>query len=159
MPASGIWRPRAATKAPWRGPWLIHFFQRHRQDDAAGSIPGRDFLDACPDPVAAKIVAVLEAVAEAPPPQFSGGGMWEAMHDDMAGYYEIRVDGPGRRHYRLFCVLERHGADLGLGGPSIVIITGKVKPFGTKLARSDYREVRALGDECQRRTPRSVAPA
>ena len=41
-----------------------------------------------------------------PPPSFSGGGKWEAMHDDMAGYFEVRVQGGGMNH-RLFCVLER----------------------------------------------------
>ena len=30
-----------------------------------------------------------------PPPSFSGGGKWEAMHDDMAGYFEVRVQGGG----------------------------------------------------------------
>jgi len=34
---------------------------------------------------------VLEAVTTAPPPSFSGGGKWEAMHDDMAGYFEVMV--------------------------------------------------------------------
>jgi hypothetical protein len=53
--------------------------------------------------VRAKLVAVLEAVRAAPPPTFSGGGKWEAMHGAMGGYYEIRVTGPGRQHYRLFC--------------------------------------------------------
>ena len=32
--------------------------------------------------------------------------MWEAMHGEMGGYYEIRVTGPGREHFRLFCRLE-----------------------------------------------------
>jgi hypothetical protein len=40
---------------------------------------------------------------------FSGGGKWEAMHAEMAGMYEIRVQGGGKNH-RLFCVLDR-GAD------------------------------------------------
>jgi hypothetical protein len=102
------------------------------------------------------MVAVLQAVAAAPPPSFSGGGYWEAMHDDMKGWYEVRVDGPDRHHYRLFCLLERNGATLGLGGPSIVIIAGKDKPFRTKLSPADYAEVRALGDEYRSRTPRSV---
>jgi hypothetical protein len=43
----------------------------------------------------------------------------------MAGWYEVRVDGPNRHHYRLFCVLERDGMSLGLGGPSLVLITAK----------------------------------
>jgi hypothetical protein len=100
--------------------------------------------------------AVLLAVAAAPPPAFSGGGKWEAMHDDMSGLYEVRVDGAGRHHYRLFCVLERDGANLGLAGPSIVIITGKDKPFLTKLSAEEYRQVRSLRDEYLARSPRSV---
>ena len=78
------------------------------------------------------------------------------MHDEMAGYYEVRVDGPKRHHYRLFCVLERDGVNLGLGGPSIVLITGKDKPFRTVLSKSEYAAVRRLGDEYKARVPRSV---
>lgn len=80
------------------------------------------------------------------------------MHGDMAGFYEVRVDGPQRRHYRLFCVLERDGAAVGLGGPSLVLITGKTKPFLTVLSKADYAEVRALGAEYRKRRPRSVLP-
>lgn len=64
------------------------------------------------------MVAVLHAVAEAPPPAYSGGGYWEAMHDDMSGYFEVRMDGPSRTHYRLFCLeistINRLAAPLGL---------------------------------------------
>jgi hypothetical protein len=60
------------------------------------------------------------------------------MHGDMAGFYEVRVDGPGRRHYRAFCVLERDGASVGLGGPSIVLIAGMTKEFRTTFSRRDY---------------------
>ena len=95
--------------------WLIHFFRRHAADDPRRAVPGRSFLIDCPDKVRATFLAVLKAVAEAPPPAFAGGGKWEAMHEEMAGYYEARVEGPGRHHYRLFCLLEREGAKLGLG--------------------------------------------
>ena len=78
------------------------------------------------------------------------------MHDDMAGFYEVRVDGPQRRHYRLFCLLERDGAAVGLGGPSLVLIAGKTKAFMTVLSKADYAEVRSLGAEYRRRSPRSV---
>jgi len=81
----------------------------------------RDFLDACPTKVSATMIAVVRAVADAPPPAFSGGGKWEAMHGKMGGVYEIRVDGPNRHHYRLFCLLERDGAHFGLGGPSLIL--------------------------------------
>jgi hypothetical protein len=107
--------------------------------------------------VAAKLVAVVKAVADAPPPAFSGGGKWEAMHGDMTGFYEVRTDGAKRRHYRLFCLLDRDGAKVGLGGPSLVLITGKDKAFQTVLSAADYAEVRRLGREFLARTPRSVA--
>jgi len=98
-------------------PWRFHFFQRHLEDDSARAVPAVDFLDSVPTKVAAEIHAVLDAVAAAPPPSFSGGGKWEAMHDDMVGYFEVRVQGGGKKH-RLFCILERDAADLG--GSSIV---------------------------------------
>lgn len=66
--------------APVREPWLIHFFQRHGDDDRERSTPTIEFLETLPDKIAAEIQAVLEAVAAAPPPSFSGGGKWEAMH-------------------------------------------------------------------------------
>jgi hypothetical protein len=105
------------------------------------------------------MLAVLKAVAEAPPPQFSGGGKWKAMHDDMAGWHEVTVNGPKRHHYRLFCLLEKDGATLRLGGPSIVIVTGLDKRFQTTISPGDYAKVRALGVEYRARTPRSVEPA
>jgi hypothetical protein len=45
-------------------------------------------------------------VAAAPPKRFSGGGYREAMKDDMAVWFEVRVNGARRHHYRLFCRLD-----------------------------------------------------
>ncbi|GEM_PF-1215274 len=135
-----------------KGPWLIHFFARTND-----VVPGRDFLLSCPDKVRATMLAALKAVAEAPPPAFSGGGYWEAMHQEMAGYYEVRVDGPQREHFRLFCVLVRdEDGSLQLGGPSLVILGGKSKAFRTVLSSKDYADIRVLGDEFSSTTPRSV---
>jgi len=149
-------RAEKTTGAPGALAWRTHFFQRHRADDRNQRAPARDFLLACPTAVRAKLVAVIKAVADAPPPRFSGGGKWEAMHDEMGGFYEIRVDGPQRRHYRLFCLLERDGASLGLGGPSLVVITGMDKTFRTAFSKRDYRLVRSLRQEYLGRNPRSV---
>ena len=87
-------------------PWDIVFYKA-----ADESVPTDDFLDACPVKVRAQLLAVLDAVAEAPPPRFSGGGRWEAMHGDMGGYYEVRSQGPKREQFRLFCILENAGAE------------------------------------------------
>lgn len=146
----------AVKRKPAVADWQIHFFMRHRDDDPNQAVPAREFLANCPDGVEAKLNAVVKAVAAAPPPAFSGGGKWEAMHGDMNGFYEARADGKKRHHYRLFCVLERDGEKLGLDGPSLVLITGKEKPFQTVLSKADYEEVRALGEEFRSRTPRSV---
>ena len=117
-------------------PWLIHFFQRHSSDDPQRGVPAAVFLDTLEAKVVAEIQAVLDAVAKAPPPSFSGGGKWEAMHDEMSGFYEVRVQGGGKNH-RLFCLLERHADDLG--GPSIILIDGLSKPRRTAASPKDYR--------------------
>lgn len=136
----------SAKKPP--KPWNIHFFQRAEADDPKRRVPAMEFLDSVPPKVAAEIHAVLDAVAAAPPPSFSGGGKWETMHDDMAGFFEVRVQGGGMNH-RLFCVLERDAADLG--GSSIVCIDGLSKPPRTAANARDYRRVKRYGDEFQKR--------
>ena len=130
------------------------FFQRHRDDDPAQEVPGAVFLDSCPIGVRADLAAIVKAVAEAPPMKFAGGGQWQAMRGDMAGFYEARTRGPRKRLYRLFCVLEREGA--GLPGPSLVIITGMDKSNESAFSAADYRRVRHLRDEYLGRIPRSI---
>ena len=134
--------------------WDVKVFQRHRDDDLDESCPAEQFLDECPDAVAADLIAIVDAVAESPPPQFSGGGMWEAMRGAMRGFYEARTRGPDRRLYRLFCVLERDAP--GLERPSVVVICGMSKPHGTPFSEADYARVRRLGGEYRRRVPRNV---
>lgn len=153
-------KPHPAMKTPPAppAPWRIHFFRRHHHDDTSRSVPGRTFLLACPDKVRMTMLAVLKAVADAPPPQFSGGGKWKAMYGSMAGYHEVTVNGPNRHHYRLFCLLERDGEKLGLGGPSLVVLTGLDKPFMTTVSENAYAKVRNLGDEYRARNPRSIEP-
>jgi hypothetical protein len=126
-----------------------------------GRVPAEDFLDACPAKIEARFYAVLEAVRAAPPPQFSGGGYWEAMHGDMRGFHEIRLTGPGRRQYRLFCFLDN--ADpvelrkRGFDQPQIAVIAGMVKESGKKFSDRDYAKVRALGNQYAGQLPRSIA--
>lgn len=135
-------------------PHEIVFFRRHKSDDPGQPCPGRQFLDGCPAGVRAKFRAVLVAVAAAPPKRFAGGGYWEAMKGDMTGWFEVRVDGPGRRHYRLFCLLD-YEAD-GRDKPLLVVMTGLDKPFRTQFSAADYQQVGALGEEYPKRNPRSV---
>lgn len=126
------------TPARPTDPWLIQFFRRPPSLDASERIPALEFLDGVRPSVAAEIHAVLNAVAAAPPPSFSGGGKWVAMHGDMAGIFEVRVRGAGRNH-RLFCLLEREADDLG--GSSIVCIGGLSKPPREAAKARDYRQI------------------
>jgi hypothetical protein len=130
--------------------WDVVYFKA-----AGGSVPADEFLDSCPAKVGAKIVRVLVSVAEHPPPSFSGGGMWEAMHEKMTGYFEVRVQGPGREQFRLFCLLDRDGP--GLPEPAIAALGGLRKPIGTKFSESDYAKIRELGEAYLASSPRSIA--
>lgn len=131
----------------------IVYFKRHRKDDPTERVPGQEFLAGCPAKVRATMRAVLVAVATAPPKRFSGGGYWEAMKGDMTGWFEVRVDGPRRHHYRLFCRLDYEAKNSPR--PLLVVITGLDKPFRTELTKVDYDGVRELGDEYLGRNPRS----
>jgi hypothetical protein len=137
-----------------RAAWDIKVFQRHRDDDPDEDCPTEAFLLACPQSVRDDLITIVDSVAAAPPPQFSGGGMWEAMHGHMRGFYEARTRGPDRRLYRLFCILEREAP--GLNGPSVVVIGGLSKPVGTAISDADYAQIRRLGDEYRRRSPHNV---
>ena len=137
-------------------PWSIIYYRA-----AGGTVPALDFLDSCPGKLEGEFTAVLDAVAAAPPPQFSGGGKWEAMHGDMTGYYEIRLTGPSREQFRLFCLLENGTDDelvkRGLIKPAIVVIDGRRKPWRTVLSAADYRAVKKVGEEHKRQFPRRIA--
>jgi hypothetical protein len=70
--------------------WRIEYYKHH-----SGSVPAAEFLDGCPAKIDAQFNAVLDAVAAAPPPRFSGGGKWEAM-------YEVAEGGLGRASSPVF---------------------------------------------------------
>lgn len=132
----------------------IVYFVRHVRDDPEQAAPGRDAMRSWPASVRAKANAVLIAVATAPPKRFAGGGYWEAMKGGMSGWFEVRIDGPRRHHYRLFCLLDYEAK--GHDKPLLVVVDGRDKPFRTKLSDADYAGVRSMGAEYLRRNPRSV---
>lgn len=115
---------------------------------------GIGFLRDAPRKVRATMQAVLEAVAEGPPPKFSGALHWQAMHGDMGGIYEVRVKGPDKRLYRLFCLLERNAP--GATAPVLIVLTGMSKPNGTAFSDNEYRRIRRLRDEHVAQDPRRV---
>jgi len=125
------------------------------------SIPAIDFLDGCPPTIQDRFDAVLDDVAQGPPIEYRGGGYWEAMHGDMTGWFEVRLDGPGREHFRLFCLLESGPSDelaaLGLRRPAIAVISGGRKPFRTEFSTGEYERVRLMGQEHRSNRPRRIA--
>jgi hypothetical protein len=137
-------------------PWAVVYYKA-----PDGKVPALEFLDRCPGTIDAQFTAVLDAVAAAPPPQFSGGGKWEAMHGAMGGWYEIRLTGPMREQFRLFCLLENGTGDeltkRGLRQPAIAVITGMRKAWRTTFTERDYQRVRDLGIAHQQNYPRRIA--
>ncbi len=147
----------SAPKLDRSPPWNIVYYA-----EPDGAAPALQFLDGCPTKVEAQMIAVLDAVAGAPPPQFSGGGRWEAMHGDMSGYHEVRATGPGREQFRLFCILE-NGTDQELAErnyskPTIAVIAGMRKPHRTVFNGGEYETgVRRFGDRHLAMIPRRIA--
>jgi Txe/YoeB family toxin of Txe-Axe toxin-antitoxin module len=154
-PKTSATTPRSVRSRPSpNAPYDVVYFVRHIEDDPQQSSPGREFLADCPPAIRARFQAVIAAVAAAPPHRFSGGGYWEAMHGTMAGYYEIRIDGQRRIHYRLFCRLDTSAIGRK---PLLVIICGASKRFRTTFSDRDYAKVRAYGTEYLARNPRSIS--
>jgi hypothetical protein len=145
--------PSVRTKPGPDDPYEVVYYKRHAEDDPREAVPGREFLAICPPSVRALLMAVAAQVAAGPPHKFVGGGYWKALSRGMAGYHEIRVNGPMRTHYRLFCRLDTKADGRG---PLLVILCGESKRFGSDLSDSAYRRIRALGEEYEARNPRSV---
>ncbi|MGN6612343.1 MAG: hypothetical protein ACTHLJ_11255 [Angustibacter sp.] len=135
-------------------PHDIVYFKRHVMDDPDQAEPGREALRSWPTSVRAKVNAVLIAVATAPPKRFAGGGYWEAMKGSMSGWFEVRIDGPKRHHYRLFCLLDYEAEERKK--PLLVVVDGRDKPFRSTLSDADYAAVRSMGEEYLTRNPRSI---
>lgn len=139
-------------------PWTIVYYKT-----ADGRVPAFDyFIDSCTTKLIAFMNAVLDSVAAAPPPAFSGGGHWEAMRGSMAGYFEAKAIGPNRHHHRVFCILENSDdpAEMdrrGLDNMAIAVITGMWKPNATLFSENDYAAVRTLGDDHLAQLPRRIA--
>lgn len=118
---------------------------------ASGAHPAKEYLATCPERIRDRFRAVVAEVAKAPPHRFSGGGYWEAMHGSMAGWHEVRIDGPGRTHYRLYCLVD---ADCGDTKPYLVLVDGRTKKFTTTIKESEYAKIAALGRDYLASNPR-----
>ena len=120
----------------------------------SGNLPTpREFFNALPTKVQAKLTSILVAVATAPPGRFAGGGYWEAMHGQMRGFYEIRADFQ-KMHYRLICLLDYES--IGSSGPLLVIVAGLRKPIGATIKPEVYADVKSAGLKYLSANPRAI---
>ena len=127
---------------------------------ASGQVPADEFLDGCPTAIEARFERVLDDVACGPPLEYRGGGYWQAMHGSMTGWHEVRIKGPGRELYRLYCLLEKGTAEelahRGLPRPAIAVIDGRRKPAKTAIPEEEYAAIRKLGEDHKRQFPRRI---
>lgn len=84
------------------------------------------------------------------------------MRGSMRGYYEVRVTGPGRMHYRSFCILDNGSewelAERGFDAPQIAVISGMAKKNAVLFSDAEYeKHVRRLGEAYRATLPRRIA--
>ncbi len=113
-----------------------------------------EFIKQSPTAVRSKFFSLLSLIAKAPPKRFSGGGYWEAMRGPMQGWQELRVGGPGRTHYRLFCIHDYEA--LNYEKPLLVVFAGMKKKNGEVFSKFDYARVKNFGDEYLSKNPRQL---
>ncbi|WP_375742807.1 hypothetical protein NR800_29055 [Corallococcus interemptor] len=152
-------QPAKASRNPDTDPWDLHYFKRHKDDDLQQSLPAREFLLSCPKGVRGKFVSCVNFIARTPPPKLPRNKYFDPMTGDLTGVHEVRIDGPDRRHYRLFVKLERAGLLDGLKRPSVVLLWGLDKPFKTTAREEDYQQLLKLYQEYEKRSPRNVLGA
>ena len=116
--------------------------------------PGEEYLNSCPPGIRGRFLTLLVEISKAPPFRFSGGGLWEAMHGEMTGWFEIRIDSSKLNHYRLFCVLDHEAVNYEQR--LLVVITGRTKRYRTALPHSEYRKIRKLGVDYFSQNPRLI---
>ena len=116
--------------------------------------PGEEYLSGCPVGIRGRFLAALVEIAKAPPFRFRGGGLWEAMHGTMTGWFEVRINSGHREHYRLFCVLDHEAQNFE--ERLLVVISGRTKKYGTTLDSAEYRKIKKLGDEYFAQNPRLI---
>ena len=115
---------------------------------------GEAYLLGLPENVRARFLAALAAIAEGPPFRFRGGGLWEAMHGAMTGWFEVRINSANQHHYRLFCVIDTLADNFDEN--LLVVIVGRTKKYQTTFPETEYEEIKLLGLEYFSSNPRLI---
>ena len=117
LAATAVAPPRRAAPARCRTRLTLRFRQRQRIGSPGGmgiayyqapkgGVPADELLDGCPIKVEAQLLAVLEAVRRARLPPSVAAANGRPCTAAWAATTKIRCTGPGREHFRLFCILE-----------------------------------------------------
>lgn len=134
------------------GEWRIAFYRTPE-----GTVPALAWLEGLPKARRDQLLAWAETIRRwSPGPYaFPPGPMWQPMHAEAAGCFEIR-DEHDKKLYRLFCVIDRKAMENGLTHPVLSLLDGATKPVRTALAKATYERVGALRREYLATTPRRV---
>ena len=135
---------------PKQAPFRVVFYSPARFELP----PGQAYLLSIPEKVRARFLALLVAVAAAPPYRFRGGGTWEAMHGAMTGWFEVRINSAHKYHYRLFCIVDTEA--LNYQENLLVVVDGRTKRYLTTLPDSEYKKIKRLGEEYFSSNPREI---
>jgi hypothetical protein len=103
-----------------------------------------DFLQSLPTKITAEFDAILDAVAKAPPPAFSGAENGRPCMGTWRGSTK-RASPRVAPNHRLFCLLVR--ASDQLAGPSIVCLGGLTRPPRSAAHPRDYARIKQYADE------------
>ncbi len=132
--------------------WKIVFYRM-----AQGQTPALQWLTALPRERREQLLGWAEAIRtwQPGPYAFPPGLMWQPMHDDAAGCFEIREE-HNKVRYRLFCVIDRKAMDSGLTHPVVCFLDGATKPIDTALDPATYKRLGAMRKEYMATDPRRV---
>lgn len=72
----------------------------------------------------------------------------------MEGWFEVRAQGPGRSHFRLFCLLDYDA--IGFSKPLLVVVAGLTKRNGEVFSPAQYAKVREAGENYLATNPRRI---
>ena len=124
---------------------------------ADGEAPALAWLMSLPKPRREQLLAWAETVRGWPegPYAFPPGLMWQPMHDEAAGCFELR-DEHDKRLYRLFCVIDRKATENGLSHPVVCYLDGATKPVDAALPKATYVRLGTLRREYLTVSPRRI---
>lgn len=123
----------------------------------SGDAPALAWLEGLPKARRDQLLAWAETIRRWPegPYAFPPGPMWQPMHDEAAGCFELR-DRHDKKLYRLFCVIDRNAVDNGLTHPAVCYLDGATKAVGAALPRAAYLRVGELRRQYLATSPRRV---